>query len=221
MRNFTATETFAWGRDNREPEVTDAYETLIVDGWQRWRRQGNKKSYDNVPFPPLNGSIVSGAEWSELPRMVGTELNLKIHQAPDAVVGGRTVHVFQYAANLEDEVCVFRSVMNFGFFQRSTAKFYDCRGEVWMDESGIILRISEAIDLLGPWYRWWGVMTYGWLEKDGTQYLVPVTITTQAEHTKTYWCRGLFTDYEMFGVKVRLVMPTEPEQAQKSAIGAQ
>ena len=51
MSNFTATETFAWGRDNREPEVTDAYETLILDGWQRWRRQGNKKFYDNVPFP--------------------------------------------------------------------------------------------------------------------------------------------------------------------------
>jgi hypothetical protein len=64
-------------------------------------------------------------------------------------------------------------------------------------------------------------MTYGWLEKDGTQYLVPVTITTQAEHKKTYWCRGLFTDYEMFGVKVRLVLPTEPEQAQKSALVAQ
>src|SRR5258708_22693053 len=60
MRNFTATETFAWGRDNREPEVTDAYETLIVDGWQRWRRVGDKKFYDDVPFPPLNGSIVSG-----------------------------------------------------------------------------------------------------------------------------------------------------------------
>jgi hypothetical protein len=221
MRNFTATETFAWGRDNREPEVTDAYETLIMDGWQRWRRQGNKKFYDNVPFPPLNGSIVSGPEWSELPRMVGTELNLKIHQAPDAVVGGRTIHVFQYAGNLEDRVCSFRSVTNLGFFQRSTTKFYDCHGEVWMDESGIILRISEALDLSGPWYRWWGVMTYGWLEKDGTPYLVPVTITTQAEHNKTYWCRGLFTDYEMFGVKVRLVLPTEPEQAQNSVLGAQ
>ena len=220
MRNFTATETFAWGRDNREPEVTDAYETLIVDGWQRWRRQGNKKFYDNVPFPPLNGSIVSGPEWSELPRMVGTELNLKIHQAPDAVVGGRTVHVFQYAANVEDRVCLFRSVMNYGFFQRSTMKFYDCHGEVWMDESGIILRISEALDLSGPWYRWWGVMTYGWLEKHGTRYLVPVTITTQAEHNQTYWCRGLFTDYEMFGVRTRLVLPTEPEQTQ-SALGAQ
>ena len=110
MRNFTATETFAWGRDNHEPEVADAYETIILDGWQRWRRQGNKKFYDSVPFPPLNGSIVPGPEWSELPRMVGTELNLKIHQAPDAVVGGRIVHVFQYAANVEDRVCLFRSV---------------------------------------------------------------------------------------------------------------
>ena len=153
--------------------------------------------------------------------MVGTELSLKIHQAPDAVVGGRTVHVFQYAANVEDGVCLFRSVISYGFFQRSTTKYYDCHGEVWMDESGIILRISEALDLSGPWYRWWGVMTYGWLEKDRKQYLVPVTITIQAEHTKTYWCRGLFTDYEMFGVKARLMMPTEPEQAQKSAIGAQ
>jgi hypothetical protein len=225
MRNFTATQTFAWGRDNREPEVTEAYETLIVDGWQRWRHQGNKKFYDIVPFPPLNASIVSGPEWSELPQMVGTELNLKIHRAPDAVVGGRTVQVFQYAAQVEDRVCTFRSVMNYGLFQRSTTKFYDCHGEVWMDEAGIILRISQTLDLSGPWYRWWGVMTYGWQEKDGTQYLVPVTIMTQAEHNKTYWCRGLFTDYEMFGVKARLVPLTEPEQAaaqaEKSAIGAQ
>jgi hypothetical protein len=221
MRNFTATQTFAWGHDNREPEMTDAYETLILDGWQRWHRQGNEKFYDGVPFPPLDRSIVPGADWSELPRMVGTEFNLKIHQAPDAVVGGRTVHVFQYAANLEDRVCSFRSVMNFGFFQRSTTKFYDCHGEVWMDESGIIMRISEALDLSGRWYRYWGVMTYGWLEKDGTQYPVPVTITAQVEHKKTYWCRGLFTDYEMFGVKARLVVPTELGQAQKSTTGAQ
>jgi hypothetical protein len=221
MRNFTATETFAWGRDNREPEVTDAYETLIVDGWQRWRR-GNKKFYDNVPFPPLDRSIVSGPEWSELPRMVGTELNLKIRQAPDAVLGGRTVHVFQYTANVEDKVCLFRSVVNYVLFQRSTTRSYDCHGEVWMDESGIILRISQALDLSGPWCRLWGVMTYGWLEKDGTQYLVPVTITMQAEHKKTYWCRGLFTDYEMFGVKSRVVaVPPQPERPQKSAIDAQ
>ena len=218
MRNFTATETFAWGRDNREPEVTDAYETIIADGGQRWRRLDEKKFYENVPFPPLNTSIVSGAEWSELPRMVGTELNLRIHQAPDAVIGGRIVHVFQYAANAEDRVCTFRSVISFVFFQRSSTKFYACHGEAWTDESGTILRISEALALSGPWYRWWGVITYGWLEKDGRQYLVPVTITTQAEHNKTYWCRGLFTDYEMFSVKARL-MPSEPEQAQRATFG--
>jgi hypothetical protein len=221
MRNFTATETFAWGRNNDEAEVMDAYETLIADGLQRWRRVGDKKFYENVPFPPLSEAIVSGAEWSELPRMVGTELNLKIHQAPDIVVGGRTLHVFQYAANVEDKVCPFRYVMNFSFFQRSTTKFYDCHGEVWMDESGTILRISESLDLGGPWYRWWGVMTYGWLEKDGTQYLVPVTIATQAEHKDTYYCRGLFTDYRMFGVKARLVIPTEPKQSQRSGLEAQ
>jgi TfoX/Sxy family transcriptional regulator of competence genes len=64
-------------------------------------------------------------------------------------------------------------------------------------------------------------MTYGWLEKDGTHYLVPVTIMTQAEHNGTYWCRGLFTDYELFHAKARLVLPTEREQTQKSALSAQ
>jgi len=213
MSNFIATETFAWGSDSREPEVADAYETQIMDGWQRWRRAGDHKLYDYVPFPALDNSVVPGSEWADLPRMVGTELNLEIRQAPDTVVGGRTVHVFQYAAKIEDQVCSFRQVMRYGFFQRSTTKFYNCHGEVWTDESGTILRISEALDLSGPWYRWWGVVTYGWLEKDGTQYLVPVTIATQAEHKRTYWCRGLFTDYDMFGVKSRLILPGEWEQA--------
>jgi len=221
MRNFTATQTFAWGRDNREPDVTDAYETMIADGRQGWRRQGDKKFSNNIPFPALNSSIVPGAEWSELPWMVGTERNLKIHQASDAVVGGRGIHVFQFAADVEDRVCSFRSVVSFALFRLSTTKFYDCHGEVWVDESGIILRISETLDLSGPWYRWWGVMTYGRLEKDGRPYLVPVTITSQAEHKKTYWCRGLFTDYEMFDVKTRVVLPIEPEQAQKPTLASQ
>jgi len=219
MHNFIATETFAWGHDNGDPQMADAYETLIVDGWQHWRRPGGKKLYDEVPFPPLIPAIVSGDEWSYLPELVGTELNLKIHQATDAVVGGRTLHVFQYEAKVEDKVCPFRFVMNYGFFQRSTTKFYDCHGEVWTDESGIILRISETLNLSGPWYRWWGVMTYGWLEKDGARYLVPVTIATQADQGNTYWCRGLFSDYEMFGVKTRLLLPTALEQA--SALAAQ
>jgi hypothetical protein len=209
MRNFTATETFSWGHDNREPDVTDAYETLILDGWQRWRGFNDQKFSDDSPFPHLwrTSSITTGDLWFQLPRMVGTDLNLKIHTAPDAVVGGRIVHVFQYAANAEDEVCGFRLFGSFG----DTAKFYDCHGEVWTDESGTILRISQAIDLSGPWYHFWAVMTYGWLKKDGRQYLVPVTFATQAENKKMYWCRGLFTDYAMFSAKAHLVLPTETE----------
>lgn len=220
MRNFVATQTFAWGYDNREPEMTDAYETLIVDGSQRWRRQGNKKFRDDILSPQLDYFVEPGAAWAQLPQMIGTEFSVKIHQAPDAVVGGRTVHVFQYAADLEDRVCAFQTFMTFGFILSSTTKFYDCQGEVWVDESGIILRISAALDLRGPWRRYRAVMTYGWLEKDGMQYPVPVTITAQVEHQKTYWCRGLFTDYKMFGVKTHVVLPTKPE-AQKSATGAQ
>jgi len=215
MRNFIATQTLAWGHDNREPEWTDAYETQIVDGWQRWRRPGKKKLYDEIPIPPISNWLVPGSDWSELPRMVGTELNLTINQAPDAVVSGRTVHVFQYAAKAEDRVCFFRYYL----LIFSKVKSYDCHGEVWMDELGMILRISQSLDLTGPAYHYWGVMTYGWLEKDGTQYLVPVSIATQVEDNKVLWCRGLFTDYQMFGVKSHMVSPNEPRQVQKVALG--
>ena len=213
MQNFTATETFAWGRGSRGPDMTDAFETLIVDGRQRWRRDGAHKFYDRVPVM-ADDKIVSGGEWAWLPQMVGTVPNLRIHQAPDAVIGGKNIHVFQYAASVEDKLCLFEYEMFFGIFMHASSRLYDCHGEVWMDESGVILRISEDVDLTGPLYRWHGVMTYGWLEKDGRRHLVPITVTTQAERSKTadddhkpYWCRILFTDYQMFGVKSRMISP--------------
>jgi hypothetical protein len=64
-------------------------------------------------------------------------------------------------------------------------------------------------------------MTYGRLEKDGAEYLVPVTFATQAENKKTYWCRGLFTDYDMFNAKARLLLSATTEQAPKPALGTQ
>jgi hypothetical protein len=219
MRNFRAIETFSWGHDNSEPNLTEAYDTFISDGWQRWRRlRDGKWFYDESPAPRfwLNPSVGTGDLWIRLPERVGTELDVRIRQAPDAVVSGRTVHVFQYAANAEDEVCrVFWSGWSF----RDSTKSYDCHGEVWMDSSGTILRISESFDLSGPLYRLRGVMTYGWLEKDGTKYLVPVTFATQAEDRKTYWCRSLFTDYEMFKAKAQLVLATDDHQAQKPEDG--
>ena len=40
--------------------------------------------------------------------MIGTDLNLKIYQAPDAVVGGRTVHVFRYTGEQSRTRCGVR-----------------------------------------------------------------------------------------------------------------
>lgn len=205
MRNFSAVETFAWGRDNREPDFSDAYETLILDGSQRWHRPGSRKFYDDVPFPPLSSAIVSGGEWSWLAEMLGIELEVNIHQAPDAVVNGQSIHVFQYAASAKDRVCSFRVLFMPGWW--GAKKFFDCHGEVWLNESGTILRISQTLDPGGAWHRWFGVITYGWIDKDGKRFLVPVTIATQAGHRdNTYWCRGLFTDYQMFGTKIRMLL---------------
>jgi hypothetical protein len=213
MRNFSAIETFAWGHGDHRPEATDAYETLILDGLQTWRLPGTEKSYKHVPFPPLSyGSLVPGAEWSYLPLMVGTALDLKINQASDTTMGGRTIHVFQYAGSAEDRVCTITYVfMSFGPLELSKRKIYDCHGEVWTDESGNILRISENYDR--PGFR--AVMTYGWLEKDGRKYPVPVTLTTELG---MYWCRGLFTDYQMFGVKSHWILSSEePKESTRAA----
>jgi hypothetical protein len=217
MTNFIATQTFAWGRDNREPETADAYETLVLDGNQRWHRPSGKKFYDEIPFPPVAAFVNPGAEWSQLPQMVGTDYGVALRQAPDAVASGRTIHVFQYAARADDKVCSFRYLrlldsIGLGFF-RHPDKFYDCHGEVWTDASWVILRISLTMDLTGPSYRYRALMTYGWVEKDGAQHLVPVTLVAQAEDRKsTHWCRGLFTDYGMFGTKTRVLVAEDPNR---------
>ncbi|HZQ23287.1 MAG TPA: hypothetical protein VFA89_10845 [Terriglobales bacterium] len=216
MRNFSATEIFTWGHDDREPEVTDTYETLIVDGWQRWRGPGDQTFSEDIPAPLLNTSVTPGVLWSALPGMVATESSLKIHQARDATVGGRTVHVFQYAAYTEDMACRFWVIRALGDLRRSTS----CHGEVWVDQSGIILRISETIDLSGALHRFRARVTYGRLVQGGTQYLVPITFETQVADTKTYWCRAVFTDYDMSGAKTRLTMPEQTEKARRPVLPA-
>jgi trypsin-like peptidase len=208
MRNFIAVQTFAWGSGDREPVALAAYEVRIVDGYQRFREypDGNQEFRD-VPFPPLNTMIVPGGEWSELPEMVGTRLRLKIHKAPDAVVNERRMKVFQYRADIEDEVCTFRSILDFVFFGMSKTVTVACYGEVWTDEETNILRMSEHYELPGKWKDYQAVVTYGWLQRpDKTPQLIPLTISTQAEYKKKiYWCHGHFTDYRMFGTRVRII----------------
>jgi hypothetical protein len=208
LRNFMAVQTLAWGSRDNVPVAVSAYEIQVLGGYQRFREypDGNKE-LKNIPFPPLNTAMVPGGEWSELPGMVGTELHLNIHQADDTVVNGQRIRVFQYWADPEDDVCRWKSVLDFGFFPINKIVTVACYGEVWTDEDSNILRISEHYELPGRWKDFHGVVTYGWLQrKNEIPLLVPLTIATQAEYKKkVYWCRGHFTDYQKFTSQTKMV----------------
>jgi hypothetical protein len=207
MRNFIAVQTFAWGSGDKAPVAESAYEVQVLDGYQRFRKYPDgKKHFQDLPLPPLNNVIGTGGEWSELPQMVGTELGLKIHQAPEVVINGRRMKVFQYRADAEDGVCRFRSIFDFELFTINKDVTVACYGEVWTDEETNILRMSEHLEKRGWWKHYQAVMTYGWLQQRGeTPRLIPLTISTQAERGKrVYWCRGRFMDYQVFSSRVKM-----------------
>lgn len=208
MRNFVAVQTFSWGRENQPPSAMAEYEVQVLEGFQKFREYPDgKKEIRDVPFPPVNTVVVPGGEWSELPQMVGSDLHLKIHQAADTVINGRQIKVFQYVADVEDGVCILKTVRDYGFFDTSKTVTIPCHGEVWTDEDFNILRISQHLELAGKWQDYQSVVNYGWLRlADNTPRLVPLTISTQAEFkNKTYWCRGLFTNYRMFNTQTKIM----------------
>jgi hypothetical protein len=211
MRDFVAVQTFAWGSQDNEPLVESKYELQVVSGDQRFREFPNgKKDYEYPSYPPLNRWIIPGDEWSKLPAKVGTDRDLKIHQAPDAVMNGRTVKIFQYWASVEDDACSLRT-LTIGLFTTSKTSVLGCYGEVWTDENLDILRMSEHFEVSGKWSDVRAVVTYGWLDKaDGVRRLIPLTIAIQGQYkNKVYWCHGQFTDYRLFATRVRIVASTD------------
>jgi hypothetical protein len=145
--------------------------------------------------------------------MVGTEFRLKVHQSADVVVNERPMKVFEYYANVEDNLCPFEPVEDFFFFTIGKTVAVACYGEVWTDEDTNILRISAHLELSDRLkaYRGWEeyqvVLTYGWLKReDDPARLVPSTTFVWGRNKKhVYWCRGLFTDYQVFDSRVRIV----------------
>lgn len=219
MRNFIAVQTYAWGSGDKEPSAQAAYEVRVIDGEQRFRTYPDgKKDFKQVPYPRLNakGWTLPADEWSLLPKMVGTEFRLKVHQAADVVVGERRMKIFQYYSSVEDNLCPFQPIVDYIFFLVvSKVVPVACYGEVWTDEDTNILRISEHLELSDKLkeYRGWEdfqvVVTYGWLNReDEPARLVPLTIFTLSRYKKdraVYWCRGQFIDYQVFTVRARIM----------------
>lgn len=214
MRNFITLQTLAWGSGDEEPAAQAEYEVRIIDGLQRFREfPDGKKELEELPYPPLGGWVLPADEWSKLPKMVGTEFRLKVHQAADVVVNEQRMKVFQYYASVEDNLCPFAPVEDFVFFTISKTVAVACYGEVWTDEETNIIRMSEHLELSDKLkaYRGWQdyqvVLTYGWLKRaNEPRRLVPLTILTEARQKKhIYWCRGHFADYHVFSAHARLI----------------
>jgi hypothetical protein len=169
MRDFIAVQSFEWGLGDKEPAAEAEYEVRLIDGVQRFREYPNgKKELDEPPYPRLNGWVLPVDEWSNLPNMVGTEFRLKVKQAADVVVNEQRMKVFQYYASVEDNLCPFAPVEDFGFFTVSHRVVVACYGEVWTDEDTNIIRMSKHLELSDKLkaYRGWEdtqvVITYRW-----------------------------------------------------------
>jgi Trypsin-like peptidase domain len=214
MRNFIAVQGFEWGSGDKESSAHTEYEVRVIDGVQRFRKfREGREVLEDVSYPHLNGWVIPGYEWSTLPKMVGTEWRLKVHQAPDVVVNQRRIKVFQYYASVEDNLCPFEPIEDYGFFTISKVVAVACYGEVLTDEDTNILRMSEHFDLSdkSKSYRGWEdlqvVLTYGWITPaNEPKRLAPQTIFTEGRNGKhVYWCRGRFTDYQVFDSRVKII----------------
>lgn len=211
IRDFIAVQSFAWGSGNSEPNVEARYEIRVIGGvqWFRSYPDGEKEfEAGRVPYPQRAAWVLPGDEWSKLPKMIGTEYQLKVHQWPDAVMKNEPIKVFQYYASAEDNLCPFEAVTDFGLFTRSKAVAAACYGEVWTDAEMNIIRISKRLELPKEFGEDVGaVVTYGWLDQaNGPRRPVPFTIYVESRQRKhSYWCRGNFTDYRMFSVGARLL----------------
>jgi hypothetical protein len=216
MRDFIAVQSFAWGSDQKEVAAEAAYEVRVVGDQQQFRRYPDgKKELRRVSSPPLNSWVIPSDEWSALPKMVGSQLRLKVRESPDAIVNKQRVKVFQYYADVEDNLCPFEPVVDFGFFSVRKNLAVGCYGEVWTDEDTNIIRMSENLELSSRlsdyqgWYDYQIVLTYGWLRRaDEQARRVPLTILTEARNKRhLYWCRGFFTNYREFTVHARMITP--------------
>ena len=209
MRSLIAVQSYEWGKGSAasDPQAIAAYEVRQIDGRQRYREYPNgKHELESVPWPPMIKAIEPGDAWSFAPKMVAEEYDLKIRRMPDVDWKGQDLRVFQYFGAKEDGVCNFDDQDNYGLLVVHHFGTYDCYGEVWTDQNENIIRFSEGYHMPNRRQDYREEVTFTWIEINGVRSLVPATISSQVqEKSHVYWCRGLFTDYQQFQSKARLL----------------
>jgi hypothetical protein len=221
IKDFIAVQTVTYGGMKNAPPASQ-FEIRVINGAQRFREYPDgSKDLPELPFPNASPILRPGGEWSTLPNLVGTDLELKIVQAKDVTIGGRQIKVFQYYGAAEDNACGFKEIEDYVLFQRARLHTVSCSGEVWTDQDCNILRISENDDLPpdSHWRNFHHTVFYGWLNKPGEpSRLIPISFAGQAEMSgRTYWYRGKFTKYQVFSVATRILQPGSQESRQTSS----
>ncbi|HET6841642.1 MAG TPA: serine protease [Candidatus Angelobacter sp.] len=197
LQKISSIQSYDWGRGNDSNMVASAkFEVFVKNGEQYWREYPNgEKILDEVPLPQKN-TIEPGDAWMATPEVVATNYNLQINQAPDSILKGRTIKVFQYFGGAEDQICSFDLQTNWGFHVSHHVKSFDCWGEVWTDEDTNILRVSKNYRMYDLLDKYREVVMFDWSEIDGVKFLLPVTVDVHGDNKgHVLWCRGAFTQY--------------------------
>jgi len=168
---------------------------------------------DQAALPNLGWAAMGADEWAKLPKMLGTEYKLRIHRAEDTEINGSSIQVFQYRSEVEDNLCPFKPIVDYGLFRIGHVVAVGCYGEAWVDQEGNIIRISQNLELSDKRkeYRGWTdykvILTYGPVKiEDEPVRLAPITILTEGQNgKKIHWCRGTFSNYRLFASHARIV----------------
>ena len=198
MKNFVARQSLLLSNGE-----TWQHELQLVDGRQRFR---TIKGTDLFELP-IKGSLVPGAEWSELVKTIGFNPSLAVQFERDTTIENQALKVFHYQVRPEDQICQLRVARKFhGMWKGSVP----CTGAIWTDEQFRILRITQ--DMTPPpdetgvvgfriviLYGWWG------------QRLVPVAmyLRTKTTNGKTFVSRAKFDDYRVFTATTKIAFQGE------------
>lgn len=211
IRNFIAIQSYTWGVNTKTFSYQTQYEIRVTDGTQHFRPLDSKKEYHEPPEPPINTYMTSAGEWYHLPAVATNAPHFHVRQAADTDVNELSFHIFQWFADAEDQVCGIKESTDYGFYVKSKELWVACHGEIWTDQEFNIVRMTENDDPYDKWTEYRSVVTFGiWKEPNTGDHRIPLTITAQAKFDgKVYWCRGLFTDYKLFTVRVRIGPPVK------------
>ena len=178
IANLAALETLRFKAANQRQELVWMHELSVVSDRLVFRSIDDGQQSDKIEFPRRR-AVIPGAEWRELPRMVGGEPKLRFEEVGMRAVEGHRFRIFRYQAAAEDGVCFIR------YRQGNVLSAHDdhfqvaCRGEVWTDSELNIVRITQELEIPKGKTAMRVLqlsMLYGWFDRE----LVPVDMLVRA-----------------------------------------